>query len=652
MEVTLRRAVTPKRRVLLSVDARYLGIAIMTSGPLLGAVLLATLVGSVVGLRVRSTASPARAASESRGGTDLRMGVTTEGVDCLVVGAGISGSTLAHNLHRAGVNVLLTEARDYVGGNVKSHDEGGFIWEEGPNSFATQPSIVRIAYELGISDQLVFADETLPPWVNHNGKLHPLPTGKGGKGPKGQLELVFGSNGVLKFGLAGELLSWPGKIRAAIGAFIGHPPPPEGKDENIREWVSRILGEEVFLRCVDPFVSGVYAGDPETLSMRSALGKIARIERYAYDIEWNKWGAIFYGGLKRQIELTKERKADPPDPAWPKFDYGNPGSFRKGLATLPNAIAAELGAPVGGTPSPDSKVRLRWAITKLERRADGQYVATFDSPDGPQTVVARTVVSTAPAHALKDVLAPVMPEAREIFDKLRSEIGRRGIYHPPVAAVTVAYPKKAFKDVQLANGFGSLRELPGFGSLNPRTEGVRTLGTLWSSSLFPGRCPPDYHLLLNYIGGSRDVDLASLSEKEIVAEVDKGCRQVLLEADAPPPKVLGIKLWPTAIPQYELGHQALMEQLEAAEARQPGLWICGNYRSGVAFPDCVTFGYEHAKVVRRFLDEAPAVPPAPAARPGDEKTTEIGKWVNGKWVLSPTGVTIGEAVGAASQWRR
>jgi oxygen-dependent protoporphyrinogen oxidase len=88
--------------------------------------------------------------------------------------------------------------------------------------------------------------------------------------------------------------------------------------------------------------------------MRSALGKIARIERYAYDIEWNKWGAIFYGGLKRQIELTKERKADPPDPAWPKFDYGNPGSFRKGLATLPNAIAAELGAPVGGTPSPVS----------------------------------------------------------------------------------------------------------------------------------------------------------------------------------------------------------------------------------------------------------------------------------------------------------
>ena len=156
---------------------------------------------------------------------------------------------------------------------------------------------MRIACELGIQDDLVFADESLPPWVNHNGKLHPLPKGKGGKGPKGQLELVFGSNGVLKFGLVGDLLSWPGKIRAAIGALVGHEPNPGRspgsvypKDETIREWVTRILGEEVFLRCIDPFVSGVYAGDPETLSMASALPKINRIEKYAYNIEWNKFG--------------------------------------------------------------------------------------------------------------------------------------------------------------------------------------------------------------------------------------------------------------------------------------------------------------------------------------------------------------------------
>lgn len=513
-------------------------------------------------------------------------------VDCLVLGGGISGSTLAHNLNREGVNVCLAEARDYLGGNVKSHKTAdGFIWEEGPNSFATQPSIVRIAYELGIDDQLVFADESLPPWVNHNGKLHPLPKGQGGKGPKGQIELVFGPNGVLKFALLGGLLSWPGKIRAGIGAFLGHAPPPEDKEETIREWVTRILGEEVFLRCIDPFVSGVYAGNPETLSMKAALPKIARIESIAYSLDWNKFGAIFYGGLKRQVELTKERKADPPAPEWPEFEYGNPGSFREGLSTLPKAISKELG----------DKINLQWKATKVEKGEAG-YQVTFDTPDGSKTILAKSVVSTIPAHSLADALAPVMPESKSIFEKVRSEINRIGIYHPPVAAVTVAYPKSSFKDVELSNGFGNLQNLPGFGSLNPRTEGVRTLGTLWSSSLFPGRAPEDYNLLLNYIGGSRDVGIADLTDEEIIAEVDKGCRQVLLKENAPKPKVLGLKLWPTAIPQYELGHLSLLKELEDAEVRLPGLWVCGNYRTGVAFPDCVTYGYEHSKVVKQFLD--------------------------------------------------
>jgi len=526
-------------------------------------------------------------------------------VDCLIVGGGISGSTLAHNVHflsKGSTSLFLTEARDYLGGNVKSHrTDDGFLWEEGPNSFATQPSIVRIAHELGIGENLVFADESLPPWVNHNGKLHPLPKGQGGKGAKGQFELVFGPNGVMKFALVGDLLSWPGKIRAGIGSFLGHMPAPEGKDETIREWVTRILGEEVFLRCIDPFVSGVYAGNPETLSMKAALSKIARIERYSYNIEWNKFGAIFYGGLARQVELTKERKADPPKPEWVEFEYGNPGSFREGLSTLPNAIEKELG----------DRVKLEWKLIKIEKApattaADGyKYIATYETPEGTQKVNTKTIVSTMPAHALQgSVLENVMPEAKTLLNKIRNNISRVGIYHPPVAAVTVAYPKSSFQNIDLPNGFGNLQDLPGFGSLNPRTEGVRTLGTLWSSSLFPGRCPEDYNLLLNYIGGSRDTAITDLSEEELVEQVDKGCRQVLLKPNAPPPKVIGMKLWPTAIPQYELGHLAMMEELEKLEKEMDALWICGNYRSGVAFPDCVTFGYDHAKVVLDHLTSA------------------------------------------------
>ncbi len=208
-------------------------------------------------------------------------------------------------------------------------------------------------------------------------------------------------------------------------------------------------------------------------------------------------------------------------------------SFARGLITFPRGLAARLG---------EERVKTSWALTGVEQQADGTYRLTYDTPAGAQTLATRAVVFTLPAAAAAALLrlpAPPVAEALEQF------------YYPPVGAVTVAYPESAIREDRLAVGGG---KLAGFGQLHPRTQGIVTLGTIYSSALFPNRAPPGQVLLLNYIGGAKNTGIAQQSQEEIVAQVDKDLRIMLLRPDAPPPRVLGVRVWPRAIPQFNIGH--------------------------------------------------------------------------------------------------
>ncbi|XDE62365.1 protoporphyrinogen oxidase [Arthrospira platensis BEA 1257B] len=475
-------------------------------------------------------------------------------VDSLIVGAGISGLSLAYSLNREKsvrepLKVLVTESQNRVGGNITTGRADDFLWEEGPNSFAPTPELLGLAVDLGLKEELIFADRKLPRYVYWNLMLHPVPMNPPAL-------------------LSSELISARGKLRAALGA-IGFVPPPvgahlsqQGGEETITQFFDRHLGSEVLERLVQPFVSGVYAGDPQQLAVRSAFSRIVAAEEAG--------GGLLPGFVRSR--LNKKAPVSTPDPNIPKTRPGELGSFRYGLQTLPETLASKLG----------DRVKLNWTIDRFYPTDHQTYIAEFSTPDGPQQVEARTLALMTPAHVSARLLQPLHSPIATALSQ---------IPYPPVACVVLAYPKSALK-----------QQLKGFGNLIPRHQGIRTLGTIWTSSLFPGRAPESWQVLSNYIGGATDPEIGEMDDDQIVAAVHQDLRQILLAEDVPP-KVLAVHLWRRAIPQYTLGHQNRLNCIDAGLRSLPGLYLCSNYIDGVSVGDCVRRDKQWASKIQSHLHD-------------------------------------------------
>jgi oxygen-dependent protoporphyrinogen oxidase len=455
--------------------------------------------------------------------------------DVLVIGGGISGLTTAFTIAEASkLRVAIAEAGAQWGGSIVSQsNEAGFLWELGPNSFSPNAALLELVERVGLSPRLIWADAKLPRFVFWGDRLHAVPSS-----PPALLK--------------SELLSLSGKLRAIRGA-MGFVAPAMTENESVASFFRRHLGQEVVERLVAPFVSGVYAGDPEQLGVSAAFSKVFQLER--------EYGGLLAGFLLSQSKTPKSS---------PQIKLGQLGSFQGGLQVLPQAIAQKLSQI-----SP--RLYLQWRCQHLSYSAASQtYTAQFATPDGIEAIQSRSVVLAIPAYACAEMLRHLSPVASEIL---------ASIAYPPVACVALAYPE------------ASLRfPLKGFGNLIPRGQGIRTLGTIWASSLFPNRAPQSWQLLLNFIGGATDPQIAHLSAEEIVQAVDQDLRQILLQPDtASAPQVLAVKLWHKAIPQYGLDHVQKMQSLQQAIARLPNLYLCGNYSDGVALGDCVRRGMDLGK---------------------------------------------------------
>lgn len=474
----------------------------------------------------------------------------TEILDVLVVGAGISGLSLAHKLTKLSndspLKILVAESQNRVGGNITTVSQGEFLWEEGPNSFSPTPELLKLAVDVGLKEDLIFADRKLPRYVYWNGQLLPVPMS-----PMAMLQ--------------SKLLSDTGKLRALVGA-LGFVPPvvgvnlsQEGGEETVSQFFQRHLGREVMERLVEPFVSGVYAGDPSQLSATAAFSRVARMADLG--------GGLLAGAVLSAKRNPKSKVAA--DSNIPKTKAGELGSFRGGLEVLPKAIATYLG----------QAVKLSWRLIGIRPTEKQTYIAEFLTPNGSEQIETRTIALSNPAYACAELFRPLLPQIASAFDKF---------YYPTVACVVLAYPVSSIK-----------AKIDGFGNLIPRGQGIRTLGTIWSSALFSGRTPPGWHIFTNFIGGATDPEISLLDSEGIISQVHQDLCQTLLQQDAEKPKVLAVHIWSRAIPQYNLGHNSRLTQINHSLKSWPGVYLCSNYMGGVALGDCVRRGIEVATEIYR-----------------------------------------------------
>jgi oxygen-dependent protoporphyrinogen oxidase len=435
--------------------------------------------------------------------------------DVVVAGGGISGLACAHYLAEAGLDVAVLESGPRAGGVIKTREEHGFLSEVGPNStLESKPAIVKLVDELGLGERRIHASpEAKKRFILRDGQLQPLPMA-----PPGLL-----SSKLFSFGARMRILREPWVPRG------GH----EG--ETVAAFIERRFGKEAADYGIDPFVSGVYAGDANSLGVAAAFGMLVDYER--------EHGSVIKGAIK----AMKARRREGGGP--PKML-----SFDRGMRVLTDALARKLG----------DNVLVEAACRGLVRDGDGWQVA-FERGGERMQIGARAVVVATPAAVAAGLVEP--------FDAgLATNL--KTLPYAPVASVFLGYEREAVS-----------HPLDGFGFLVPSCERRDILGTIFSSSLFPGRAPEGKVALTVFAGGVRRPEVVDMSDEDIVAMVTRET-DLLLGIPGAPVEVR-VSRWRSAIPQFVPGHEKTMERLRGISGVVPGLYFASNYAAGISVADCL-----------------------------------------------------------------
>jgi oxygen-dependent protoporphyrinogen oxidase len=377
----------------------------------------------------------------------------------VIVGGGISGLSLAYFIVEKdpSLEIIVLESEKKAGGKIWTDRAEGFLCEGGVNGFLdNRPRTLELAARLGLKP-LRSNESARKRFIYSEGKLHMLP----------ESPLAFFSS---------NLLSLYGRLR-----IIWEIVTPKGRkdDETLADFARRRLGREAFEKLIDPMASGIYAGDPERMSLKSCFPRI-------YELE-NTYGSLIRALIKLQREAKRTGKRVGPGPG------GVLTSFYNGMEVFITALKTFLG----------ERLKTENKVVAIDKKGDTYIVFLSDN----SKIEAESVVVATPAHAASEMVKD--------FNRNLS-LTLKEIPYPPISVVCLGYMRDKIK-----------QDLKGFGFLVPKREERKILGTLWDSSIFPNRAPEGHVLLRSMLGGARSAEVALQEENKLINTVMEEMKRVM-----------------------------------------------------------------------------------------------------------------------------
>lgn len=340
--------------------------------------------------------------------------------------------------------------------------------------------------------------------------------------------------------LMAPLIPWQAKLRVLADLWI----KPLAGEPTVAKWVAHRFGPAL-LPFADAVFTGTYAGDYNELAIDSVMPGIRQLEK--------EQGSVIRGlahRVWRARQSGTKRKL-----AMPAMT-----SFPTGMQRLAERLTETLEA--------ESELLLGCGVTALAQSDNGWEVI---SERGHH--IATNVVLALPVNSTLPLLGGLSPK-------------------PPVSAIPEAWI------ATVVFGFGPSAVLPpGFGYLVPEREGRFTLGTLFSSNMFPGRAPSGHIVFETLIGGRRHPERLQLDDATMTRLALEDIREIL---HLPGEPLYSTVLRPASgIPQLERGYGRLLAWRDQLMQEYRSLSVCGFGWEGIGINDMIKGA---AKVAEGILD--------------------------------------------------